>query len=220
MSVILEFTIDGEGFELGEALSGTPNVHIELERIVPMGNMAMPFIWVTGDNHGHFEAQVKDHPAVLSIVPLDTVDASILYRVEWKAEPTDLIEGIAASEAVVLEASGDGEWTFRLRFQNHEKLSNFHNFILDQKLSIHIVRTYTLSETTERAHRFDLTQQQREALVLAAQQGYFTTPRETSLDVLAEKLGISEQAVSNRIRRGTEKILHQVLLSSANGVQK
>ena len=213
MSVIVEFTIDSEDFQLGEVLSGTPSMDLELERVVPMGPMIMPFIWATGDAHETFEKGVRDHSAVNAFFALDTVEDSALYRIEWEGEPTDLIEGIAAADAVVLEARGNKQWTFRLRFPDHDKLSRFHNFIRNHDIPIHIDRTYTLTETTGRSHRFDLSQEQREALVLATREGYFATPRETGLEALAEHLGISEQAVSNRIRRGNEKILHQVLLT-------
>ncbi|WP_249361522.1 helix-turn-helix domain-containing protein [Haloterrigena sp. H1] len=36
-----------------------------------------------------------------------------------------------------------------------------------------------------------------------------------SLDELADELGITKQAVSNRIRRGNEKVLETTLLSTA-----
>ncbi|MFP9190506.1 helix-turn-helix domain-containing protein [Natronosalvus vescus] len=215
MSVILEFTVEGEDFKLGEVLSGPETMHLELERIVPTGDMTMPFVWATGENHGGFEETVQTHPAVSKFLSLDVVGDSALYRVEWHDAPTDLIEGIAVADAVVLEARGNSQWSFRLRFPNHDKLSLFHNFILEHDIPIHIERTYTLSETTERGHRFGLSQEQREALVLATRQGYFATPRETSLEDIAAELEISEQAVSNRIRRGNEKILQQVLLTSA-----
>ena len=219
VSVILEFTIESADFQLGEVLSGTPNMHLELERIVPTGPMIMPFVWATGESHDEFEAQVQAHPAVKRFLALDTVEDSALYRVVWNDDPTDLIEGIATAEAVLLEARGNDEWTFRLRFPDHDKLSLFHNFILEQDIPIHIDRTYTLTETTERGHRFDLSQEQREALVLATRRGYFATPRDVGLDALAEELGITEQAVSNRIRHGNEKILRQVLLTSASDLR-
>lgn len=214
MSVILEFSIDSKDFQLGKVLSAPPDMRIELERIVPTGDMVMPFVWATGDRHDTFEEQVRDHPAIKTCVPLDCVGESTLYRIEWEEE-TDLIQGIASADAVILEAYGNGEWIFRLRFPDHDQLSRFHNFVLEHDLPMHIDRTYTLTETTARGHRFDLSQQQREALLLATEDGYFATPRETSLGDLAEELGISEQAVSNRIRRGNEKILQTVLLSSS-----
>ena len=215
MSVLLEFSIDSVDFQLGQVLSTPPGMQLEVERIVPTGDMVMPFVWATGDNHAAFEEQVRTHPAIKTCLALDSVGTSTLYRIEWEEE-TDLIQGIAAANAVILEAYGNGEWAFRLRFPNHDHLSDFHNFVLEHDLPIHIDRTYTLTETTERGHRFNLSHEQREALLPAIQGGYFATPRKIGLDELAEELGISEQAVSNRIRRGNEKILRQVLLTSAS----
>lgn len=122
---------------------------------------------------------------------------------------------LADSEAVILEAGGDGAWTFRVRFADHGKLSTFHNAIITENIPIHIDRTYTLSEPTASGHLLGLTTDQREALVLALNRGYFNSPSETSLDDIADELGISRQAVSKRIRRGNETVLRKTLLSSA-----
>lgn len=214
MSVILEFSVAAEEFLLGTVLSGPPKMQIELERIVPTGSMVMPFVWVTGDDHAAFEENVRDSPFVAELLTLDRVEDNVLYRITWKDAPSSLIEGITESEATVLEARGDGRWLFRLRFTDHDRLSQFHDFCVGNDITIHVERTYTFSEETDRRRRFDLSQEQREALVLALRQGYFATPSEASLDELASELGISRQALSNRIRRGNEKVLGKVLLSS------
>jgi predicted DNA binding protein len=215
MSVLLELTIPAKEFHLGEVLSGVSGMHLELERIVPTGNMVMPFIWATGTDHDAFERKVRDHPTVKELLVLDIIGDSGLYRIEWGDGPHHLIEGVSESDAVVMQASGNGDWTFHLRFTDHERLSQFHNYVIDYEIPIHIERTYTLTETTERGHRFDLTVEQQEALVLALRRGYFETPTAVGLDELADELEISRQALSSRIRGGNEKILQEVLLSSA-----
>jgi predicted DNA binding protein len=68
-------------------------------------------------------------------------------------------------------------------------------------------------------HRFGLTPDQREALVLALNRGYFATPSEVTLDELADELDISRQALSTRIRRGNESILREVLLSTGRDAE-
>lgn len=215
VSVYLEFTIDGEAFQLGTVLSPPPAMHIELERIVPTGEMVTPFLWATGEEFEDFEQKVSSHPAVREFRAYDKVGDSALYRIVWKSQPTDLLWGIAQSGAIVLEARGNGTWKFRLRFPDHGKLTEFHNSIIEQELPIHIEQTYTLTGSSEHTNRFGLTPDQREALVLALQQGYFATPREASLDDIAEELDITRQALSDRIRLGTEKVLWTSLLSSA-----
>lgn len=216
MSVILKFTIEDEAFQLGRALSPPPDMQIELERIIPTGGMVMPFLWVTGGETDAFEEKVRTHSAVRGFRALDHIDNSVLYRIEWENQPSELLTAIADSDAVLLEARGNNPWMFRLRFADHEKLSQFHNYIIEHEIPIHIKRTYTLSEMTAHGHRFGLTTDQREALILALRRGYFASPREVNLDDLADELGISRQAVSTRLRRGNESVLRTALLSSAS----
>lgn len=216
MSVYLEFTVDGDAFQLGQVLSPPPAMHVELERLVPMGEMVMPFLWVTGDEIEAFEEKVQGHSSVLDFRVYDRVGDSALYRIEWNDAPTDLLMAIADTQAVVLEARGNGTWLFRLRFPDHEQLTQFHNAIIEEDLSIHIEQTYTLTDSSRQGHRFGLTPDQREALVLALQRGYFATPKTASLDEIADDLDITPQALSNRIRLGTEKVLRACLLSSAS----
>lgn len=214
MSVIMEFTVESEGFSLGQALSGPPEMHVELERIVPTGNTVLPFLWVTGDEFEAFEERVRSHPLIEEFVALERVEASTLYRVQWRGDHNDLVGGITEAEGTILEAEGDEEWTFHLRFGTHDNLSTFYNYCTDHDIPITIRRTYTLSERTQSVRRYDLSQQQREALLLGLRKGYFDTPSEVSLSELAAELDISQQAVSNRIRRGTKKVLDEALLSS------
>ena len=216
MSVILEFSIANDGFQLGEVLTGQPDMHLELERVVPTGQMIMPFVWATGENHAAFEEKVRAHPLVKELRILDKFSDSALYRIEWDDSPTDLIEGIAQSDGIVLEARGGSRWTFRLRFPDHDKLSSFHNFVLERDLPIHIDRTYTLTEPTDHGHRFDLSTEQREALLLALERGYFASPSEIELEALADELDISRQALSTRIRTANEQVLQKALLRSAD----
>lgn len=215
MSVIVEFSIAGEDFQLGQVLSGPPEMQLELERVVPTGNMVMPFVWASGPDHGVFQTNVRENPLVKELLVLDTIGESGLYRIEWRDTPMDLVEGIALSNAVVLQARGNGKWVFRLRFTDHDKLSLFHNYVIEHNIPLHIDRTYTLTEEIDQGYRFDLSPEQREALVLALQRGYFETPSVVSLDELADELNITRQALSNRIRRGNEKVLRKTLLSTA-----
>ena len=54
---------------------------------------------------------------------------------------------------------------------------------------------------------FGLTNEQREAIVLALKRGYFKIPREVQMQALADELDITQQAFSERLWRGLEKVL-------------
>lgn len=57
----------------------------------------------------------------------------------------------------------------------------------------------------------NLTSVERKTLRVATEEGYFETPRETTLDSLADKFDISAPAVSKNIRRGQQKIMRSAV---------
>lgn len=186
MSVILEFSIPSSEFQFGEVLSGTP-MRIEIERLVPTGDRIMPFVWATGDDHDTFAEMVRSQPNVRELLTLDRIRESGLYRIEWEEPPMDLIETIAETDGMILEARGHEDWTFRLRFIYHDNLSAFHNYVIERGIPVHIDRTYTSTEATGVGRRFGLSQEQRDALLLALRNGYFETPSEASLSELSDE---------------------------------
>ncbi|ELZ08218.1 Bacterio-opsin activator HTH domain-containing protein [Halovivax asiaticus JCM 14624] len=212
MSVFLEFTIAKTAFTLGSVLAGSPPMSVELERIVPTGDSAMPFLWVTGDDFDAFERKVRGHEYVDDVIALDRVGDSTLYRVIWYETHNDLIRGITEADGTILEGRAQGRWHFRVRFPDHDSLSQFSDFCTDRDLPIEIVRTYTELEDAEGLVQYGLSDEQRDALLLGLRRGYFDTPSRTSLDDLADELEISQQATSDRIRRGTEQVLTEALL--------
>jgi len=212
MAVILEFTIDQEDFELGRLLAGQEGAYVELERIVPAGDSLMPFFWVKGGNTHTLKRDVAKSDLITNFVIVDQIEDNLLYRVDWLGEYENLVEAIDVNEGTILEARRDGRWFFQLRFVDHQNLADFYNFCSANDLDIHVDRVYTLTEESLQGRVFDLTNEQREALVLAVERGYFATPREASMDALADELNITQQAFSDRLRRGNEKVLQNVLI--------
>ncbi|MFC7045991.1 helix-turn-helix domain-containing protein [Halobacteriaceae archaeon GCM10025711] len=214
MSVLLEFTVDNDDFALGEVLGSADVGVIELERIVPSGETVMPFFWTERSGKAELEASVEGSDYIENLTVLDRVGDRTLYRVAWTGEYEDLIEGITATEGTILEARGNEEWFFRLRFLDHQHVADFYNFCTEHAIPVRVGRVYTLTEESLQGRMFDLTEEQRDALLLALRRGYFATPRGVTMDDLADELGISQQAFSERLRRGEEKILENVLLAT------
>jgi predicted DNA binding protein len=48
-------------------------------------------------------------------------------------------------------------------------------------------------------------------LVLAYERGYFESPHEVTMEELGDELGISQQAIASRLRRGMKQILGNTL---------
>ena len=211
MSVVAEFAISTDQFAFGSALTTAERMRISIERIVPTSDSLMPFIWATGEGFESFEAHVREDPQVRSFTSLDRMDGRVLYRIEWD-ELGGLIEAIASHDGAVLEAEGDPErWYLRIRFPDRDAVSAFYDFCTGHEIRLDVRQVYTPSED---ADRYDLTPEQRAAIALALRRGYFATPRKATLGELAADLDISQQALSDRVRRATEKVLRQSLASS------
>lgn len=213
MSIVAEMTIESEEFILGQVLSLDPDTHIEMERVVPASGRVMPYVWVEGDDLDRFEELVTESEHVRRLAVLDRFDTEGLYRVEWAEDVESLIYGIAETDATIIEARGNEKWTFRLRFSDHAGLARFHNYCNRHEIAFTLERLYTLDQLKRDIPVFDLTDTQRTAVLLAVEWGYFEVPRRTTLGELAEELGVTQQTVSETLRRGTNKILKQSLLN-------
>ncbi|WP_136718282.1 helix-turn-helix domain-containing protein [Halorientalis salina] len=62
------------------------------------------------------------------------------------------------------------------------------------------------SENTVTLDLHEITEKQREAVAKAVSEGYYSTPRETSVDELADDFGISTSALSQRLKAVESKL--------------
>jgi predicted DNA binding protein len=215
MSVIAKFTIDSSEFILGQVLSMEAGTHVEMERVVPASRRVMPYVWVSGVDLDEFEQHVRADESIESLTALDYIDGQGLYRVQWNENVESLVYGMAEVNATILEAAGNEQWTFRLRFDDHAGLANFHNYCTEHDISFTLERVYTLTDEQAGGYSFGLTESQRAALMLAVENGYFEVPRGTTLGEIGEELGITEQTTSENVRRGANKVLRKVLLEQS-----
>lgn len=217
VTVTVHLVIDADAFELGRVTRGAPGVHLELERVVPTTEGAMPFFWASGTDIEAFERSVREDESVASLTRLTRAGDRVLYQVEWGDATATLTEVLAAGGATVLEASGNESWSLRVRFPDHERLSAFHDACRARGVDFRVERIYALDDEDSAGDDFDLTAEQTEALVAAVERGYFEVPRGVTLSEVAAELGISQQAASERVRRGADAILRRVLLSRSGG---
>ena len=116
-----------------------------------------------------------------------------------------------------MEAHGDGEWSFTVRFRDHADLTRFHQYYQDNDFPVHVDRVYAPDGESRTEYGFGLTPEQRETLLMAVEKGYFSVPRKTKLEEIAEAVGITQQAASERVRRGAETVLRKSLIGLAPG---
>ncbi|KAB1194495.1 hypothetical protein GJR96_14005 [Haloferax sp. MBLA0076] len=211
MVVYAELTIPADGFRIGKAFSTLPDVRVELDRVVPTMDAVVPFIWVRGAPPADVVRATREQGAVQEISVLSTHDERTLYRVVWNRTFNDTMVSISDSELALLSGSGTAEqWHFEFRGGSKAPLSAFITELREDGIPIRVVR---LAE--DRPKRDDrenrLTGPQYEAVQLAYERGYFDDPRGSSLDTLADEVGVSRQAFSGRLRRAFATLTEDIV---------
>jgi predicted DNA binding protein len=212
MTVIVEFTLPADSFPFGRATNGDPNVRVQLERLVPLQETRIPFVWATGEAFEQFEQHLRDSEIVKYVEALTRVGDSVLYYVEWYTDKETFLDTVSDMKCSIMEAHRESGWSFTMRFRDHADLTRFHQFYQDHEFPVHIDRVYAPEEESRTEYGFGLTPEQRETLIMAVEKGYFDVPRGTKLDEIAEAVGITSQAASERVRRGAETVLRKSLI--------
>ena len=94
MTLILEFTIQSEAFPFGRAVSSENGGLVTLERLVPLGESRIPFLWVDKSDYEEFEKRLRASDIVKQFEALTRVDGSVLYYVEWYPEHETFLNGL------------------------------------------------------------------------------------------------------------------------------
>lgn len=212
MAIIVEFTIPSDSFPFGRAMSGDPGVRTQLERVIPLNEERIPYVWATGEDFDQFERTLRNSEIVTHVEALTRVGDSVLYATEWDTDKETFLNGLGETGGSIMEAHGDSSWSFTVRFQDHADLTRFHQFYQEEDFPVRIERVSSLEAESVTKYGFGLSPAQREALIMAVENGYFSVPRETQLEAIADELDITQQAASERVRRGAETVLRKALV--------
>ena len=214
MSVIVELQVVARAFELGRILEIEPGTRIEMETMVPAGDRAVPLFWVYDADADVFETHLQDHPGVNSITRIDLFEDRALYALDWRTELDHLFAAVVGTGGSIMAATGfTARWQLEIRFPNHDALSAFKDSLDDANVSFEVIRVYNPTKP-DAGPWYGLTPNQREALVLAVESGYYDIPRGCTTLELAAKLDISDQAVTERLRRAIVNLVSNTLLVS------
>lgn len=210
MSIFAEFALPVTAFPPGGRLRAHTGVTIELERSIPMGSVTH-YLWIVDEEYDPVVEDLRTDPSVESIEILDELDDRTLVRIHWEGVETPVLELIEECGGLLAGATGTADgWSFTLRFPQQEALSTFFERCRERGIALDLqgINEAGFRETDE-AH--ELTPAQREAVLTAFEAGYFDIPRQVTIAELAEQLGVSDQAVSERLRRGLAKFLTATL---------
>jgi predicted DNA binding protein len=204
---------------LREALGHAPDVSISHEAQYLTDDGINYLFWTDSgqkEDFTAFEAGLGADRTVRNVAQLVDTEGRRLYRVTF----TDYGEQFATFpvwselDISILDSTGTHEgWEVRMRMPDRSALRAFRSVCADRDVPLELVSIY--EERAGGETRRGLTDEQREALRVARELGYFEVPRGTSMTEISNRLGISSQAVSERIRRGTDSLVDQLLPSKA-----
>lgn len=168
--------------------------------------------WFEGNRPGPFEDALAADKTVSRVTRVAETSRGHQYNVTSDRQYPEVEMYATAVEENGIFVSGirsvDG-WTVRMRFPDRDAFAAFRDRIGHTGLSLQSIRRY---DTEPRADRYGVSGPQREILLLAAERGYFDVPRRASLADLADDLGVSSQAASERLRRGLDSLVERALL--------
>lgn len=212
MSVIVDLRVSSTAFELGQILALPSSSTLKLESMIPLGQKAVPFFWVYNGNDDSFIETVQNHPTVDDFDVIEEHEDRKLYSLKWNVERDHFFDGLAKTKAHLLGATGTADsWEFDIRFPSHQNLSRFKKHCENAHVPLEVLRIYNPTRPDSGPH-FGLTDAQREALQIAVAKGYYSIPRRCSTKDLAEELQISDQAATERLRRGIETFVRNAFV--------
>jgi hypothetical protein len=215
MTVIADFVLPAEEFVLSRTVTALSGIDIEIERLVAHAHPEAgitPYFHVTGDeaDFDAVESALADDPSVLEVRTLEAFASERFYQVRWTGEVEGFMPALRRADAAVQSATyHDDRWELRLLFENRERLSAFYEEYSECG-DIGLKRVFERSNPVSYGE-FGLTEEQRDALVVALDVGYFAVPKQAEIADVAAELGVSPQAVSQRLRRAYANLVANTL---------
>lgn len=214
-----QIEIPASEFALRKTLAEIPNIGFQVERVVAHNDdHVMPYIWTTGspEDFEKLDDVLERDMSVRNVELLTELDDERLYKMDWISQIRVVIRLLLEAQATIMSARGSGErWQLRILFPDREALSETKDYCEEYGLTMDIQQIYELRESP--GGRYGLTGDQYETLVTAAEEGYYSVPREISQTELADKLGTSHQSLSELLRRGQDTLVKETLFIDYGG---
>lgn len=214
MAIEASFTIKRADFPLSAIFENLPDATIELDRVVPTNQAVIPYFWIYADDTVNLTTDLSQDIGVDQITIIDEVEGQIFMRIDWNLDHESVLTAIVNTDVTLLSGTGNNEqWTFEIRASTQEKISEFQTYCLDRDIPLQLTQLHALA-SLDSDREYDLTEGQRQALVLAYSRGYFDSPRDATQTDLADELEITRQAVSSRLQRGIRRLVASTLITT------
>jgi predicted DNA binding protein len=200
---------------LADTLAALPDLHVTVvpeASTDPTSNVYL-FRFET-DVPTDIESALADDHTVERVEPIAVFEAENTLAIEFSSAATLLAPQVTNHGGFVLKAqsatagSTPRGWYERWSLPDRDSLHDIWQYALSAGFDFEIIDFHEQGATDpDHPVPSTYTPEQREALVTAYEMGYFTEPRETSLEEIAAELGISPTAVAGRLKRGMRSLV-------------
>ncbi|EMA41961.1 helix-turn-helix domain-containing protein [Halococcus hamelinensis] len=205
MSLVATYQIGSPVYD--SVFEEIPDLRFEVEQVLACSPETLSVTcWVETSHPAAFETHLEQWESGETTQYTDWEDDRALYQL-WVPIAKTTYWDWTSLGGVLLDATVTPRGaTIRMEFPDHESLSTYRKCCLDQDID------FSLSSLTE-AHSDSklnpqlLTSSQRRLVASAIEHGYFEIPRGISMVELAAAHDISDQAASERLRRGLSNLL-------------
>lgn len=210
MSTFIEATLPARQFALHETLHQYPSAEFDILRLANGTDQSMSYIWITGDGlEGLFEAIANDS-STERVEVITRLEIEYLVRLKWNTR-VQLVFSILLEEGMIMELNlKDGIWRFRILVSDRASVSKTTDLCSEYGIDLEVNRISPLSSAVRRG-RNGLSDTQFDTILRAYHEGFYCVPRGTTCQDLAADLGISHQALSERLRRGHATLIENTL---------
>lgn len=233
MAIITEVRFAHEDGALADTLAALPALEATVIREAGTDpGHSIDLVRFEGERVDDVVAALETDHTVAAVTQLPGLEDSRLLGIEFEADARLLAPEVTSRDGFVLEArsaapgSGTGSvagsesrgWYERWLLPDGDALHDIwqHARAADFEFEVVALRQPGQSDPGHPGPDA-LTDQQREALVAAYEQGYYAEPRETSLEELADSLDLSATAVAGRLKRGMRSLVGISLVLDEHG---
>ena len=205
MSITATYQLGSPAYnQLFEAVA---DLRFEIEQVVACSPDTLSVTcWVETSHPAVFETHLERWERGDATQSADWQDGRALYQLWIPIAETTYWDWTSLG-GVLLDATVTPQnTTVRMEFPDHESLSEYRKRCLEQNIDFSLNSLTDARSDTELNPQL-LTSAQRTLVASAIEHGYFEIPRGISMIELAAQHDISDQAASERLRRGISNLL-------------
>lgn len=213
MAITAKAYIEHEDLALVPTLRELDDVDIRviLQATTDPSSGTFPFV-IEYDDIEELEATLDADHTVTDYKQIDSNNGTHIYYIQHPDTTKLISPAVTAANGFLLQAeTKDKGWLIQAQLPSRDALHTVWECARENDISFSLLEMYEKREGGSDTS-FGLTEEQQKALEVAYEKGYFSEPREMSLEDVADEVGVSSTAMSGRLRRGMRNLISSTLI--------